>query len=271
VTDPDGQYVTVSGVPLHYHDSGTGPALLCIHGGAPGADGWGNFGQNVPALAKHFRTLVPDLPGYGRSGAPAAAGGGYEQQAHAFAAMLGELGITKAHVVGMATGGAVAMALALHYPELLDRLVLVSSAGGLPMFTPTPSEGQLLIRDYYRGDGPSPEKMRRYLQMMLYDKSLITDELVSDRYEKSLHARTTDGGPREELWRDLDRITAPTLIIWGRDNRVQGYDNALFLLNRIRGADLHLYSRTGLWVPFEQQRKFEDDVIAFLTRPAVND
>jgi 4,5:9,10-diseco-3-hydroxy-5,9,17-trioxoandrosta-1(10),2-diene-4-oate hydrolase len=267
VTDPDGQYVAVGGASLHYHERGSGPALLCIHGGAPGADGWGNFGQNVPALAKHFRTLVPDLPGYGRSGTPAVPGGQYEQQAHAFAAMLGELGVTKAHLVGMATGGGVAVALAIHYPELLDRLVLVSSAGGLPLFSPTPSEGQKLIRDYYRGDGPSLEKMRRYLQMMLYDKSLVTEELVRDRYEKSLYTRTSDAGPREELWQDLDLVTAPTLIIWGRDNRVQGYDNALFMLNRIRDADLHLYGHSGLWVPFEQQQKFEDDVITFLTRP----
>ena len=52
------RFVQAGGVRVHYHEAGTGPVLLCIHGGAPGAFGWGNFGRNLPALSRCFRTLV---------------------------------------------------------------------------------------------------------------------------------------------------------------------------------------------------------------------
>ena len=64
------RFVQAGEVRVHYHEAGDGPVLLCIHGGAPGAFGWGNFGRNLPALARHFRTLVVDLPGYGLSDKP---------------------------------------------------------------------------------------------------------------------------------------------------------------------------------------------------------
>ncbi|WP_353952549.1 alpha/beta hydrolase [Knoellia sp. S7-12] len=268
------RFVDAGGVRVHVHDAGSGPVLLCIHGGAPGAYGWGNFGANVSGLAEHFRVLVVDLPGYGRSDAPEIRGGRYGFYAQVFADLLATLGIESAHVLGMATGGAAAMMLAIEHPGVVDDLVLVSSAGGLPLFTPMPSEGQKLIQSYYGGEGPSPAKMRAYLEMMMYDKTSITDEIVQERYAASirpdLRAAAPEGRPEhsppvtEQVWRDVDRIKARTLVVWGRDNRVQGYDNALFLLNRIPNVQVHLYGRTGLWVPFERVSEFNTLLVGFL-------
>ena len=268
------RFVHAAGVRLHYHEAGEGPVLLCIHGGAPGAYGWGNFGRNVPELAKHFRVLVVDLPGYGKSEKPEITGGRYGFYARTFAAMLKVLDIERAHVVGMATGGAAAIVMAVEQPDLVDRLVLVSSAGGLPLFTPMPSEGQKVIQSYYGGDGPSPAKMRAYLELMMYDSAAVTDDLVRERYEASIEpefmTRAPEGhgaanGPvAEPVWRDLDRIAAPTLVVWGRDNRVQGYDNALFMLGRIPDVQVHIFGRTGLWVPFERPAQFTRLLTGFL-------
>ena len=268
------RFVDAGGVRVHYHDAGSGPVLLCIHGGAPGAYGWGNFGANVAGLAEHFRVLVVDLPGYGRSDKPAISGGRYGFYAQVFADLIAALGIGSAHVLGMATGGAAAMMLAIEHPQLVDGLVLVSSAGGLPLFTPMPSEGQKVIQSYYGGDGPSLAKMRAYLEMMMYDASAITDELVRERYEASVEPDFMVSAPEgrgshnrpttEQVWRDVDRIRARTLVVWGRDNRVQGYDNALFLLNRIPDVQVHVYGRTGLWVPFERVDEFNALLVAFL-------
>lgn len=268
------RFVDAAGVRVHLHEAGEGPLLVLIHGGAPGAYGWGNFGQNMEAFARRFRTVVVDLPGYGRSGPPALDGGVYGSHARVFAALVGELGSERAHFVGLATGGAVSAALAVEHPDVVDRLVLVSSAGGLPLFTPQPSEGQKTIRSYYGGDGPSREKMRAYLEMMLYDRSLVTEALVEERYQASISpgsapetARRPGGGPGadEQLWSRLHEIAAPTLVIWGRDNRVQGYDNALFMLQRIPDVEVHIFGRTGLWVPYERAHRFEALVADFLT------
>ncbi|MEU3100218.1 alpha/beta fold hydrolase [Streptomyces griseoflavus] len=272
------RFVTVGGTRLHYHEAGTGPeVLLCVHGGAPGASGWGNFGANMAELSRHARVLIVDLPGYGRSGTIDLAGGKYRPYADVFAAMLTELGVERATVVGLATGGAVALAMALHHAERVDRLVLASSAGGVPLFSTTPSEGQKAIRSYYAGEGPSREKMRAYLRMMMYDPALVTDELVEERYRESVAGgegrragAESAGVPAEPLWRELGRITAPTLIVWGTENRVQGFDNALFLLRQIPDAQLHLFKRTGLWVPYERAGEFTRLVLGFLAgRPAV--
>lgn len=266
------RYVEAAGVRVHLHEAGRGPLLLCIHGGAPGAYGWGNFGQNVAAFAERFRTVVVDLPGYGKSDKPAIEGGRYAFYAKVFAALIHELGEDRAHVVGMATGGAAAIAMAVDHPAVVDRLALVSAAGGLPLFTPSPSEGQKVIRGYYGGEGPTRAKMRAYLDMMMYDRSLITDELIEERYAASVAPDVLPGEPgdrpqpvSEPLWTRLHEIAARTLVVWGRDNRVQGYDNALFMLNRIPDVEIHVYGRTGLWVPYERARRFESLITGFLT------
>lgn len=266
------RFVQAGPTRVHVHDAGEGPALLCIHGGAPGAYGWGNFGQNVAELSKSFRVLVVDLPGYGKSDKPEVTTGRYGFYADTFKAMLAELGIEKAHIVGMATGGAAAMMMAIRYPEIVDRLVLVSAAGGLPLFTPTPSEGQKTIQSYYGGEGPSLDRMRAYMEMLVYDKTLLTDEVVQERYDASVEPEFMVQAPEgrgkrpviEQVWRDLEQIQAKTLVVWGRDNRVQGYDNALFMLNRIPDVQVHLYGKTGLWVPFERQDEFNRLLIGFL-------
>ena len=270
------RYVDAGDVRIHYHEAGEGPVLLCIHGGAPGAFGWGNFGHNMAGLSRHFRTIIVDLPGYGLSDKPDLGGHGrFRYYADTFRAMLDALGIDRAHVLGMASGGGAGIMLAVHHAEVLDRLVLVSSVGGLPVVSPTPTEGLKAIQSYYGGDGPSPERMRSYLGLVMYDQTLVTDALVDERYQASVQPEFMVSPPEgmgpshrpadEALWRELDRIEAPTLVVWGRDNRMQGYDNALFMLSRIPDVEVHLFGKTGLWVPFERQDRFESLVTGFLT------
>ena len=258
----------INGHVVAYHEAGTGPLLLCIHGGAPGAYGWGNFGVVMAEFAKNWRTVIVDLPGYGNSEPIDLSAGRYTAYATTFAGLIAQLGADQAHILGMATGGAAGIALATKHPQTVGRLILVSSAGGLPLFTVMPSEGQKQIREYYKGAGPSRERMRAYLEMMLADSSLITDAMVEERYQASLGREPEVPAGKteksEEVWRDLNRIKAPTLVMWGRDNRIQGYDNALFMLNQIPDVEVHLFGRTGLWIPFERPKAFCREVEGFL-------
>lgn len=269
------RFTDAAGVRIRYHDVGEGPALLCIHGGAPGAFGWGNFGQNVPTLSRRFRVLIVDLPGYGGSQKHDIPTEGRARfAATVFAALLQQLGIERAHVVGLATGGSVAMRMAIDHPALVDRLVLISSAGGLPVITPSPSEGSKRIGRYYDAPGPTRDTMREYLEMIVYDRSMITDDIVDERFAASIDPEFIANAPEgkgaaksEPLWLEADRIRAKTLIVWGRDNVVQGYDNALLLLNRIPDSQVHLFGKTGLWVPFERRVEFEILLTGFLDAP----
>ena len=59
--------VTVASKPIFFAEAGSGPAILMLHGGGPGASGVSNYSRNIDALAQQFRVIVPDMPGYGRS------------------------------------------------------------------------------------------------------------------------------------------------------------------------------------------------------------
>jgi 4,5:9,10-diseco-3-hydroxy-5,9,17-trioxoandrosta-1(10),2-diene-4-oate hydrolase len=132
------RFLEVDGVNVHFHVAGNGPTLLMIHGGAPGAFGWGNFGRNLEALAQHFRTIIVDLPGYGKSDKPDVSGPRDQFYAQIFKGLLERLNVQKAHILGMATGGGVAFHMAINWPEIVDRLVILSSPGGLQLFTLMP-------------------------------------------------------------------------------------------------------------------------------------
>lgn len=268
------KFVQAGDVKIHYHEAGSGPTVLMIHGGAPGAYGWGNFGQNLETFSKHFRTLIVDLPGFGRSDKPVIEGGRYAFYAEAFENMLKALKIDKCHIVGLATGGAAGLMMAMRRPEIVDRLVLVSSAGGIPLFQTMPSEGLKVIGGYFGGEGATREKMRHYLETIIYDKASITEELIDERYEVSINPEFVATAPEghghkskeniEPLWKDLAKVKSKTLILWGRDNRVLSYEAGLFMLSQLPDAQINVYSQAGLWVPWEKKNEFNRDVISFL-------
>lgn len=124
------RWVTVDGHKLRYHEAGEGPALVLLHGSGAGVSGWANFGDNLAVLARHFRCLVLDQPGFGASGRPEV----YERNylriaADAVLGLLDELGIEKAHLLGNSMGGTVATLLALEHPGRVDRVVLMAPGG----------------------------------------------------------------------------------------------------------------------------------------------
>ncbi|WP_262107320.1 alpha/beta fold hydrolase [Arthrobacter sp. Marseille-P9274] len=257
---------------VHYHEVGEGPVLLCMHGGAPGAYGWGNFGRNIEALARHFRVIVVDLPGYGKSDKPDVSTGRNKMYADTMVALFEALGLERVNVLGMATGGAVAIRLAADYPDVVDRLILVSAAGGQTMFGLRRRDSASHV--YYGGDGPSLQKMHDYLSQLLYDPSLITDDVLWERYEASVDPEFMERAPEgrtpvrhtpPDLWKRLDEIQAQTLIVWGRENRAQSFENGVFMLSRIPHAQLHVFGECGLWVPYEKAEEFNSLVVNFLS------
>lgn len=269
--DSTSRYVQAGDTRIHYHEAGSGPVLLCLHGGAPGAYGWGNFGRNIAALSRHFRVLVADLPGYGKSDKPVVEGSRNAFYARVFADMLAALDIEKAHVLGMATGGAVAITMALEHSACLDRLILVSAAGGLAMFHQKPKRSASQV--YYGDEGPSRAKMRTYLEQLIYDPSLITDEIVEERYAASVAPEFMSQAPEgrsekrhtpPDLWKKLDQIQCKTLIVWGRENRAQNLEAGVFMHTRIANSQLHVFGQCGLWVPYEKHDAFNQLVVSFL-------
>jgi pimeloyl-ACP methyl ester carboxylesterase len=114
---------SVNGVRLAYQESGAGSPLVLLHGGFGALE---MFGPNVDALAKAHRVIGVDLQSHGRSPATARVMT-FEAMADDIAALIAELGIGRAAVMGFSLGGGVALRTAIQHPEVVDRLVLVST------------------------------------------------------------------------------------------------------------------------------------------------
>jgi pimeloyl-ACP methyl ester carboxylesterase len=113
------------GRPVTYVEAGAGPVLLLIHGIAGTLENWQ---QVIEPLAQHHTVVAPDLPGHGGS---APGGGDYSLGALAAGLrdLLVALGHERATLVGHSLGGGIAMQFAYQFPEITERVVLVSSGG----------------------------------------------------------------------------------------------------------------------------------------------
>jgi 4,5:9,10-diseco-3-hydroxy-5,9,17-trioxoandrosta-1(10),2-diene-4-oate hydrolase len=266
---------------LHYDEAGQGTAVVLLHGGGPGASGLSNFARNFPVFAGHFRTVVVDQPGYGKSDKPAVAGNYFTFAADALKDLLDELGIEQAHLVGNSLGGGTAVRFALRYPERAGRLVLMGPGGlSLNVFAPDPTEGVKRLAEFAAPPGPSREKMAAFLRTLVFDQRLITDDLIDERYAAacdpealkamaSMGASFFDAGSFEDglLWREAHRLRQRVLLIWGREDRVNPVDGALVALKMIRRAQLHVFGGCGHWAQLEKFDEFNRLAIEFLEAP----
>ena len=261
---------------LHYHEAGEptevggGLPLVMLHGGGPGASAWSNFGSSLGRFATQFRTLLVDQPGFGESDKPAVEGHFFTFAADRLAALLDELGIERIHLLGNSLGGGTAVRFALKYPKRVGRMILMGPGGlSLNIFAPDPTEGIKRLYEFAAPPGPSREKMEAFIRTMVVDQSLVTDELVEDRFasatapgahEAMASMGASFAGPEtfEEgfLWREAYKLRQPVLLTWGREDRVNPLDGALAALKLIPKASLHVFPNCGHWAQIEAADEF---------------
>jgi 4,5:9,10-diseco-3-hydroxy-5,9,17-trioxoandrosta-1(10),2-diene-4-oate hydrolase len=271
-----------NGWQLHFHEAGdrANETVVLLHGGGPGASAWSNFGRTMRVLAEHFHVLAVDQPGFGRSTKPTE----FPKQffaasADALAELLDQLGIDRAHCVGNSLGGGTSVRLALDHPDKAGRLVLMAPGGlGLNLFAPDPTEGIKKLYAFAAPPGPSREKLADFLRTLVFDASLVTDELVEERFR---HAADPDAlasmramgasfltAPQDTmLWRDAYRLRQRVLLVWGREDRVNPLDGALTALKLIPRAQLHVFGGCGHWAMLEKFDEFNALTRQFLEAP----
>ena len=265
-----GKYVSVDGVNIHYNDAGAGEPVLCLHGGGPGATAWSNFKQNIPALTgAGRRMLMMDMPGYGQSGFPDGCNEDFfDFTGRMIDGFLGALGVEGAvDIIGNSLGGQAALGLERCKPERVRHLVLIGSqptSAGL-VIQPQPQEALRNIFNYYAGEGPTLEKMRRLVESLLYDPSLVSDETLQERFEASRDPAQMRllGLPRRDLYSELDQIACPTLLVWGQEDKGGALEVGLQMLKRMQDARMHVFQRCGHWAQVEHQAEFERVVLNF--------
>ncbi|MGW2823113.1 alpha/beta fold hydrolase [Streptomyces sp. NPDC001443] len=253
-------------------ETGDGPPVLLLHGGGPGASGVSNYARNIAELAKQYRVIVPDLPGYGRSTKGIDPADPFGDLADGIRGLLDALDLEKVHLVGNSYGGACALRLALDTPERVDRMVLMGPGGiGTTRALPTPGLSSLL--NYYTGDGPSRPKLEKFIRhYLVFNAADVPDSTIDERYEASIVPevvaspplqRPSGPGALRTVWRmdftrdpRLNRLPVPTLVLWGAADKVNRPSGGPMLADRMPNCDLYLVANTGHWVQFERADLF---------------
>ncbi|MEU8240121.1 4,5:9,10-diseco-3-hydroxy-5,9,17-trioxoandrosta-1(10),2-diene-4-oate hydrolase [Actinoplanes missouriensis] len=265
---------------LAFHRAGSGPPVVLLHGGGPGASAKSNFTGTVEALAPHFDVLAVDQPGYGGSVDEPITGQYFTVAAQGLAELLDKLGIERVDLVGNSLGGGTAVRFALNHPGRARRLLLMGPGGlNLNVFAADPTEGVKRLGAF--GRDPSRERIAAFLRTLVFDPSLITPELIEERYQaavapaalsamRSMGASFADPATFEEglLWREAHRLRHEVLLVWGREDRVNPLDGALVALKLLRNARLHVFGGCGHWAHLEKADEFHRLAIDFLTREA---
>lgn len=262
-------------IQVHYNEAGSGPALIMLHGGGPGASGWSNFSRNIePFVAAGYRVILMDCPGFNKTDALVVNESRGLINARAAKGLMDVLGIQKAHFIGNSLGGFSSLEFALAYPDRLDKLILMGAAGlGHSLFQPMPLEGIKTLMALY--NAPTMDNLKRMIQVFVYDPSRITDELMQGRYDNMVarldhlenFVTSFNRNPRTllgDLTAQLASIKHSTLAVWGRDDRFIPLDHGLKLLWGMPNAELHVFNNCGHWCQWEHADKFNRLVLDFL-------
>lgn len=243
---PEGQTASINGAELYHevHGAADGPPVLLLHGGLGNTE---EFDRVVPALvAAGYRTLAFDARGRGRStwgDAPIA----YDQMAADTVAMLDELGIDRADVVGWSDGGIVALELAVAHPARLGRVVAYGAnyapEGNYaePQVSDQMPPFEQFVADYQRLS-PAPERLEELLEVL-----------------GALYAVAPDFTEEE-----FASITVPVLILDGVEDELVKPEHTRRLAELIPGAELVVMPGTGHFAPFAQPAEFNRIVLDFL-------
>jgi pimeloyl-ACP methyl ester carboxylesterase len=257
---PAAQFLDVRGVRMHVREAGSGPPLLLLHG-AGGAGPWRPY-QDM--LAREFRLIVPDHPGWGLSDRPDWLES-MDDLVYHYLDFLEALGLDSANVVGQSLGGWLAAELAVAHPEVVERMVLIDPAGLRHLGRPIPDLFTLSDAQTTR--------------LVFHDQSAAEKEIVEepglDAIMQRIKNQTTfarlSWNPylyNPKLARRLYRVKAPTLLIWGREDRVIPFENAELWMEAMPHARLAALDACGHVPHRERPDELARLVSDFLKEPA---
>jgi len=274
---------TVHGESIAYVEAGEGPVLLLIHGIAGNFENWREV---IEPLARHHTVIAPDLPGHGASGP-----GGGDYSLGALASGLRDLLVTLGHervtLVGHSLGGGIAMQLAYQFPEIVERLVLVSSGGLGPEVSPvlraaalpgadlfisaTAGVGQRLGSALGRGLAAVGLRPNADVAEIARGYAALEDPDRRAAFLATLRAVVGTRGQRVDANARLYLAEAvPVLIVWGRRDSIIPVRHGEDAHRAIPGSRLEVFDDAGHMPQLEAGGRFVAALERFLreTEPA---
>ncbi len=267
--DFEKKFINVNGINTCYIEAGTGEPLLLIHGGGAGANSYGNWFACMPLFAKNFRVIAIDMLGFGSTDAPDPAVCDYSQKARYdhVAGFIKAMGLSKVSLVGNSMGGATAMGVCNEYPELVDKLVLMGSAGLNGEITPALMP--VLNYDFTK------EGMVTLIKTLANDKFEITQEMVDYRWSNSVKPGIKEAYGNTMAWvrkqgglfypeEYIARVKHKTLVVNGKNDLVVPLAMAYRFLELINDSWGYIVPHCGHWAMIEHPVDFSAAVTSFI-------
>lgn len=256
----------VDGLAMSYYEGGRAdaPMVVLVHGFSADRGVWIRFAKH---LVRHFHVVIPDLAAHGTT--PYVAGSGFSGRAQSdrLAGLIRHLGGAPVHVVGNSMGGFVSATLAANHPHLVRSLALLDAIG---VASPVPSEAQIMIN---RGDNPflmdDPADFPAFYAMTMakppFVPWFVRDAMAADYVSRRDRLREifVDFFEVEYLDDRLADISAPTLVMWGREDRLV-HVSVADVWGSIAGAQAQVYDGVGHMPMVEIPRRSATDYRAFV-------
>ena len=262
------EYLQVDGLKTFLVKAGTGHPLLLIHGAAPGASSLINWKLNIePLAAAGFTVYAYDQPGFGHTESPSDHSIEY-RVVHA-KTLLNVLNLDRLHVLGNSVGGYIAARLALE-DERVKSFVSTTSGSLSPQGS---ASSQALAKkhgDELREYEPSLENMRKLTLGTIFNKELVTEELVRERYEMSTgknyeaQLQRRNAARQRPVHDELSQLRVKALLLWGANDRGVSVERGIELFQRIPNAEFHLFDSCAHWVQWDKAARLNELVANFL-------
>jgi pimeloyl-ACP methyl ester carboxylesterase len=270
----DTEYLELEGVLIRYRVIGGGPAVLLVHGWLSSSRVWE---QLAGRLAQRFTVYTLDLSGFGESDKPLS-GYGVRNGSRLLYAFCAHFGLTRANVIGHDLGGAMAVKLAADHPDVVGRLVVVSTPADEDQIdVPTmlwlatlPVIGPLF---YALGRAARPVR-RAWVRPFVADPDDLTEEVVDDagRSTPAAVSKTLSIARREiargRLARQARIIKIPFLVAAGEEDQIVDPQSVGVWAGGLDRAEICLIDECGHMPMIERPGEFNAQILAFLTGDA---
>jgi pimeloyl-ACP methyl ester carboxylesterase len=269
-TTPFSYFIKVDGLTAHCQIKGKGQPIVLLHDAQNSLETWSDWSNE---LSDQYQVIAVDLPGFGLTGPHPLGSYSAFMYVDFLDSLVHTLGLNKFYLAGNGLGAQIAWQYAAENPSQVEKLILLSPPGfekksnsWVNLLASAPVINRIIWKLTPRSF------VRIYLEDVYADDSMVTEALV-DRFfalllrsgnRKAFTDRASvrdNRPPADEL---IQKITAPTLIIWGAEDTRISPEYAYEFHQRIKSSDLRIYPNTGHWPQEENPQKTVEDVRAFL-------
>jgi len=255
----------VDKISVNYKIGGAGPCVLILHGWGGSSDSWQSTGETL--INNNFRVVIPDLPGFGKSDSPTSiwSVGDYLDFIFKFIEELKSIEKISEplFLVGHSFGGRISIKFAAVSPKKLKKIILCSAAGivskkgaKLKIFNFTAKIGKLIF--CFKGFAA----IRDFLRKALYRVAGSGDYLRANPQMKEIMKKVIS----EDLSGFLPKINVPTLIVWGKNDKILSVKDGILMNKGIVGSRIEIIKNVGHSPNIEIPEKFAKLIIDWFSK-----